>query len=125
MSLRFFRRLAPAWEPARMGNFMIMDHLNDELAVRVMSWRLAPGRYLESDKTCIPRWRSQPVEKPAETLRLLEVAAPEEYSVDGDRDGNSRTRVRIGATTGEACCVSKRRAITWAIARAVGIQVGL
>ena len=97
--------------------------LTDLLAVRVMGWSAGPDRFMTGNRSWIARWRFQPAEKLPDALRLLEVAAPEEYSLLGDSEGNSRVHVRIGDAAGEACCPSKPRAITWAIARAVGIEV--
>ena len=102
---------------------MTNEQLTALLAARVMGWTVGPDRFMTGNRGWISRWRFQPVEKLADALRLLEVAAPGEYSLLGDGEGNSRVHVRIGDATGEACCPSKPRAITWAIARAVGIEV--
>jgi ribosomal protein S9 len=88
-----------------------------------MGWCVGPDRFMTGNRSWISRWRFQPVEKLADALRLLEVAAPAEYILRGDSEGNIRVHVRIGGATGEACSASKARAITWAIARAVGIEV--
>ena len=93
------------------------------LAERVMGWSVAPDRFMTGNRGWLSRWRFQPTERLTDALRLLEVAAPEEYSLRGDSEGNSQVHVRIGDATGEACNASKPRAITWAIARAVGIRV--
>src|SRR5450432_1365048 len=102
---------------------MTSDQLTALLAERVMGWTVGPDRFMTGNRSWISRWRFQPVEKLADALRLLEVAAPQEYSLRGDSEGNSLVHVRIGNATGEACSASKPCAITWAIARAVGIEV--
>ncbi len=102
---------------------MTNDQLTALLAERVMGWTVGPDRFMTGNRSWISRWRFQPVEKLADALRLLEVAAPQEYSLRGDSEGNSLVRVRIGDATGEAFGASKPCAITWAIARAVGIEV--
>ncbi len=102
---------------------MTDEHVTAVLAERVMGWGIGPDRFMTGNRSWISHWRFQPVEKLADALRLLETAAPEEYSLHGDSEGNSRVHVRIGDATGEACCASKPRAITWAIARAIGIEV--
>ena len=101
---------------------MTDEHLTALLAERVMGWTVGPDRFMTGNRGWLARWRFQPAEKLADALRLLEVAAPKEYSVRGDSEGNSRVHVRIGEATGEACSASKARAITWAIARAVGLD---
>jgi hypothetical protein len=102
---------------------MTNNQLTALLAERVMGWTVCPDRFMTGNRGWISRWRFQPVEKLADALRLLEVAAPQEYTVRGDSEGNSLVHVRIGDATGEACRASKPCAITWAIARAVGIEV--
>jgi hypothetical protein len=102
---------------------MTSERLAAMLAERVMGWGVGPDRFLLSNRSWMPRWRFQPTEKLADALRLLEVAAPQEYSLRGDSEGNIQVRIRIGDATGEACSGSKPRAITWAIARAVGIHI--
>lgn len=104
---------------------MTNDQLTALLAERVMGWTVGPDRFMTGNRSWIARWRFQPTEKLPDALRLLEAAAPEEYSLRGDGDGNSCVHVRIGDATGDACFASKPRAITWAIARAVGIEVEL
>jgi hypothetical protein len=93
------------------------------LAKRVMGRGVAPGRFLTGNRGWMPRWRFQPTEKLPDALRLLEKAAPEEYNMRGDGEGNVQVHVRIGDASGEACGASKPRASTWAIARALGIEV--
>ena len=102
---------------------MTPDALTTLLAERVMGWRVGPDRFLTGNRGWISRWRFQPAEKLPDALRLLEKAAPGEYDMSGDGEGNVRVHVRIGDATGEACGPSKPRAITYAIARAFGIQV--
>jgi hypothetical protein len=70
-----------------------------------------------------PRWRFQPAEKLDDAFRLLDEAAPQEYSICGDANGSIHVRVRIDGTAGEAQGTSKPLTITYAIARAVGIEV--
>ena len=102
---------------------MTSENLAALLAKRVMGWGVGPDRFLTSKRGWMPRWRFQPTERLADALRLLEKAEPEEYTMSGDSEGYVRVHVRIRAATGEACSASKPRAITCAIARALGIQV--
>jgi hypothetical protein len=96
--------------------------LTDMLAERVMGWRLAPGRYVKSDRGWTPRWRFQPLQQTADAFRLLERAAPQEYTVGAATDGNFWAKVRIAGVIGEARESSQARAITFAIVRALGID---
>jgi hypothetical protein len=102
---------------------MTNENLTALLAKRVMGWGVGPDRFLTGNRGWMSRWRFQPTEKLADALRLLEKAAPEEYNMGGDSEGNVWVHIRIGDTTAEACGASKPHAITCAIARALGIEV--
>jgi hypothetical protein len=102
---------------------MTSEHLASLLAERVMGWSVGPDRFLTGNRGWIPRWRFQPSEKLVDAFRLLEQAAPDEYSLCVDAKGNFQATVTIAGATGEAHGVSKARVITCAVARAVGIEV--
>jgi hypothetical protein len=102
---------------------MTPPELTALLVQKVMGWTVHPNRYLMENRRWTPAWRFQPAERLADAFRLLERAAPVEYSMHGDSKGNFRVQVRIGETNGEACGASKPRVITCAVARAVGIRV--
>jgi hypothetical protein len=97
--------------------------VTDELARQVMRWKVAPDRFLTGDRRWIPRWRFQPIKNLDSAFRLLEAAAPADYSMKPDGSGQFCVRVQIGAVTGEARHRSKPAAITLAIARAVGMEI--
>jgi hypothetical protein len=97
-------------------------NLTAALAECVMGWSVAPDRFLLGGRRWLPTWRFQPIEKLDDAFQLLEKAAPLEYSM-GDDGRGFRVRVRIGKAIGEARDRSKPRAITLAVARAVGIEV--
>jgi len=102
---------------------MTNEELTALLAKSVMGWGVAPDRFLTGNRGWMPRWRFQPAVNLSDAWRLLEKAAPQAYNVSGDGEGNVRACVRIGDAIGEACSASKPRAISCAIARAVGIEV--
>mgnify|MGYP000098690790 CR=1 FL=1 len=102
---------------------MTSENLTAILAERVMGWTVGPDRFMMGNRGWTPRWRFQPAEKLEDAFRLLEEAAPQEYSISGDDKGSIHVRVRIGGTAGEARGTSKPLTITYAIARAVGIEV--
>jgi hypothetical protein len=99
------------------------DHLTALLAERVMHWRVGPDRFLIGDRRWLPRWRFRPAECLPDAFRLLEQAAPQEYSMGAGVNGGFWVKVRIAGTTGEALERSKPRAITYAVARAFRIDV--
>ncbi|MBL8227240.1 MAG: hypothetical protein JNL98_02130 [Bryobacterales bacterium] len=102
---------------------MTNDQLAAILAERVMGWGVGPDRFTLGKREWMPRWRFQPAEKLEDAFRLLEGAAPQEYTISGDDKGNVRVRVRIDGAAGEAHGTSTPLAITHAIAGAVGIEV--
>ena len=99
------------------------ERLTALLAQRVMGWTVGPDRFMMGNRGWMPRWRFQPAEKLEDAFRLLQEAAPQEYSICGDDKGSIHVRVRIGGTAGEARGTSKPLTITYAVARAVGIEV--
>lgn len=102
---------------------MTEQRLTDELAVEIMGWRLAPDRYIKPRRSWEPRWRFQPLKRMADANRLLEKAAPEEYAMGAPEGGGFWARVRIAGVTREARESSQARALTFAIAYAIGLKV--
>jgi len=100
-----------------------VERLTALLAQRVMGWTVGPDRFMMGNRGWTPRWRFQPAEKLEDAFRLLEEAAPQEYSIYGDAKGSIHVRVQIAGSTGEARGTSKPLAIAHAVARAVGIEV--
>ena len=102
---------------------MTNDQLNVELAGKVMRWRTAPDRFLTGARGWIPRWRFQPTSRLADAMRLLAQASPQEYIMGAAENSGFWVKVRVGGKNGEAREVTQARAITFAVARAVGIEV--
>ena len=101
---------------------MTGDQLTAILAERVMGWVVGPDRFLMGNRRWMPRWRFQPTEKLADALRLLERVIPQEYAMGAAENGGFWARVGVAGTTGEARESSQARAITFAIARAIGLE---
>ena len=99
------------------------EDLTSVLARRVMRWGVAPERFLVGKRRWIPRWRFQPTERLEDAFRLLEEAAPRRYTMGRDGQGPFRVEVQIGEETGRAHDLSKPRAITLAVARALKLRV--
>lgn len=88
-----------------------------------MGWSIGPDRFMMGNRCWMSRWRFQPTEKLEDALRLLQEAAPQEYSICCDDKGNVRVQVRIAGTLGDARGTCTSLAITQAIARALGIEL--
>jgi hypothetical protein len=99
------------------------DQLTTILAEHVMGWKVGPDRFMMGGRQWQPRWRFQPVQRMADAIRLLEQAAPQEYTMSAAENGGFWARVRIAGVTGEAREPSQARALTFAIARAIGLKV--
>ncbi len=116
------RPKTPDVTPKRQGS-MTADHLTVILAERVMGWGVGPDRFSTGKGSWKSRWRFQPTCNLEDAFLLLEKVAPEEYSMRGGDQGTFEARVRIDGRRGEASGVQKARTITFAIARALGIEV--
>lgn len=97
------------------------DRLTDELVCRVMGWKVAPGRFIKSGRSWIPRWRFQPFKDLAAALELLEHAA-KRFCLISNR-GIFTAQVHIGDRCGTASLGPKARTITTAICRALGMEI--
>jgi hypothetical protein len=105
------------------GTRMNDNNLTSELAMRIMSWRTSPGRFLKPNKGWTPTWKFQPLTRLKDALELLEKATPQHYSIEGDEKTGFRVKVSVAGVTGEARGQSQPRVIVCAIARAIGIAV--
>ena len=101
---------------------MSNDQLTAMLAERVMGWTVGPERFSMGNREWMPRWRFQPIDKLDDAFRLLQEAAPQAYSICGDDQGNIHVEVRINGAVGEAQETSMPGAVTYAVARAFGIE---
>jgi hypothetical protein len=89
-----------------------------------MKWGVAPDRFILEGRRWLPRWRFRPVERIEDAFRLIEALDPEEYDMAGRGADNFSVRIRLeNGGHGEASDKSKARAITYAVARAIGVDV--
>jgi hypothetical protein len=100
-----------------------IDKLTSTLAERVLGWSVTPDRFLTGRRGWLPRWRFRPAENADDAFRLLDAAVPERYTMGSAEDGTFWVNVCIGGATGEAVDASRPRAITFAVARAIGLEV--
>jgi hypothetical protein len=99
------------------------DRLTEELAHQVLGWSVGPDRFVMDGRRWLPRWRFQPAARLEDAFRLLDRAAPQEYAMGAAENGGFWAKVRVAGVTGEAHESSQARALTLAIARAIGLNV--
>lgn len=102
---------------------MTDDQLAATLAARVMGWTVGPERFMMGGRRWIPRWRFRPATRLEDAFRLLEHLAPQDYTTGASENGGFWARVRVGGVTGEAIEPSQAQAVTYAAARAIGLEV--
>lgn len=100
---------------------MTEHELTAALAERLLGWRAAPGRFLQGGRRWIPAWRFRPTERLEDACRLLDAAHASESNVI-ERNGIYFVRLFINGGSTEASERSRARAITYAVARAFGIE---
>jgi hypothetical protein len=99
------------------------EELSAILAARVMKWEVAPSRFLLSGRRWLPRWRFRPTERIEDAFRSLDALDTEEYDMAGRGAENVRVRILLhNGGIGEASDKSRARAITYAVARAIGVD---
>lgn len=98
------------------------DRLTERLVAQVLGWKVAPGRFIKSDRAWTPSWKFAPLKNLAHAFELLDNAASS-YRVAKNVAGNFEAQVRLGRRTGKASGQSKARTITMALARALGLEL--
>jgi len=96
--------------------------LTDELASRVMGWKVASGRFVKPSRSWIPKWRFAPLERLEDAFLLLDTARAA-YTLSRRGAGAFAASVQLGEGHGHASGDSKPRTITVALAIAAGIEV--
>ena len=97
------------------------DRLTESLAIQVMGWRTAPGRFMKAGRAWIPSWRFAPLMNLEDAFGLL-VASESTYTLRTGMGGLFEAEVRVGERVGKASGEPKARAITLALARALGLN---
>jgi hypothetical protein len=98
------------------------ERLTDELASRVLGWRLAPGRYIKANRGWTPRSKFRPLLDLRDAFRLLE-AASDDYRLFALPGHLFSAHVRLAGRTGSASGHKTARTVTIALARALGVHV--
>ena len=105
-------------EPMQMNP----ERLTAMLATSVMGWKVAPDRFLTAQRSWIPRWKFNPLERIEDAFMLLDYSKPVRYVIS-QTGGAFQVEVECGGRVGRAVGNSKPRAITLALARSLGLEV--
>ena len=103
---------------------MTTEQLTTQLAEQVLKWQATPDRFLMQNRRWLPRWRFQPTKRVEDALRVLEAAAPDEFTLRGDKSGSVWVSVRVARSSGKASGKVIAKVICLALARALQIEVG-
>jgi hypothetical protein len=102
-----------------MSDIRLRDaRLTEHLACKVMGWKMAPGRFIKSGRSWIPRWRFRPLEDLGDAFQLLDAAASQ-YKLVFLQGRPFTAEVRAQGRIGRAFGESRARTITLAVARAL------
>src|SRR5206468_4217595 len=99
------------------------ERLSDELARVVLGWRLAPGRYLKSERQWIQRSKFRPFQNLDDAF-MVTSRASNAYFLGRDADGVFTATVRVGDREGRATSKTAAPAIALALTQALGIDAG-
>ncbi len=100
---------------------MTDGQLTAKLAIEVLGWKMAPGRFVKPGRSWTPSWRFAPLENVAQAFDLLD-AAQAAYTISGNSAGRFTAEVHIGQQVGKASGPKKARVICLAVARAIAID---
>ena len=96
--------------------------LIDRLAVQVMHWRVGPDRFITGNRSWLPKWRFNPLQRLEDAFMLLDHSKSARYVIS-QTSGKFQVEVERDGKIGRAADDSKPRAITLALARSLGLEV--
>jgi hypothetical protein len=87
-----------------------------------MGWRAAPDRFIKSGRSWLPKWRFAPLSRLDDAFQLLDRFAST-FKLERTSEDTFAVEVRSSGRIGKASGEPKARAITLAIAQALGLEV--
>ena len=100
---------------------MTDEQLTNELAIRVMGWKLGPDRFIKSGRIWIPRWRFRPLAELSDAFQLLDKSA-NQYTLTRNQS-SFFAEVEIDSCRSKAVGEHLARTITVAVARGLQLEV--
>jgi hypothetical protein len=101
---------------------MTDQQLTRELALRVMGWKMAPGRFIKPRGSWTSISQFKPLNRIEDAIQLLEHSGAK-YRLIADGRGAFAADVRVGSRKGKASGSAEARVLTIALAVALGIRV--
>jgi len=98
------------------------ERLTEKLAAHVLGWKAAPGRFIKPNRAWTPSWRFAPLTNLEDAFALLD-SSGSDYTLATNTDRCFEAEVRLGGRVGKATGEPKARAITIALAHALGLDV--
>ncbi|MBI4463135.1 MAG: hypothetical protein HY647_00385 [Acidobacteria bacterium] len=96
--------------------------LIDRLAVQVMHWRVGPDRFITGNRSWLPKWRFNPLQRLEDAFMLLDHSKSARYVIS-QTGSKFQVEVEHDGKIGKAADKAKPRAITLALARSLGLEV--
>ena len=96
--------------------------LIDQLAQQVLHWRVGPDRFITENRSWLPKWRFNHLQRLEDAFMLLDHSKSARYVIS-QTSGKFQVEVERDGKIGRAADDSKPRAITLALARSLGLEV--
>ena len=101
---------------------MTNERLTEKLASQILGWKTAPGRFIKPNRSWLPNCRFAPLTNLDQAFDLLE-RINGTFTLSTVESGLFQVEVHVGDRVGKASGEPKARAITLALAQALGIEV--
>jgi hypothetical protein len=93
----------------------------DQLAARILGWRPSSDRFIKCGRSWLPKWRFAPLTCLDDAFQLLDRSVGT-YKLEHSSAGMFSVEVNLAGRVGRAIGEPQARAITFAVARALGIE---
>ena len=96
--------------------------LIDRLAQQVLHWRVGPDRFITGNRSWLPKWRFNPLQRLEDAFMLLDHSKSARYVIS-QTGAAFQVAVEHDGEIGRASDDCKPRAITLALARSLGLEM--
>jgi hypothetical protein len=96
--------------------------LTDQLASKVMGWRVGPDRFILDGRRWLPKWRFAPLSCLDDAFKLLDRSGST-FKLQRISGMGFVVEVQVGDRVGRGSGEQKARVITFAVALALGLEL--